>query len=123
SFKDPASALRTLEELGPEVQHADDASARKLSSGAVIWAGLVGRTLLTAGSRELLISTGGLALEAQRVPRDGQVMLSLYPQNLAKAQGVPLATLVQLAGAAMSAKLDAASEESAAKGGQPSKGK
>jgi hypothetical protein len=117
SFKDAALAQRTLEELGPEVQRLEGASARKLpSSGVPIWTGISGRTLLTAPSRDALLAAGAVAMEAQRAPRDGQAMFTVYPQNLARAQGVPLANLVEMAAAAMSARLEAAAPPPAAKG-------
>jgi hypothetical protein len=118
TFKDAALAQRTLEELGSETQRKGGASARRLPSGAEIWAGLSGSTLLTASTQDALIKAGGLAIEAQRAPRDGQVQFSVYPQNLARAQGVPLSTMVEMAAAAMNAKL-----EETAKAPKPAKGK
>ena len=120
SFTDAAAAKKTVDELGPETKKADGASVRKLASGTEIWTALTGRTLLTAGTRESLLAGGALALEAQQAPREGQVLLTLYPQNLAKPQGVPLANLVEMAANAMNAKLE---ETAKAKAAPPAKGK
>jgi hypothetical protein len=121
SFTDGAAAKKTVDELGPETKKADGASVRKLASGTEIWTALTGRTLLTAGTRESLLAGGALALEAQRAPREGQVLVTLYPQNLAKPQGVPLANLVEMAANAMNAKLEESAK--AAKAAPPPKGK
>jgi hypothetical protein len=120
SFKSAELARKTVEELVPADKRAGGTFAWQLTKDS--WIGLSDRTLLTADSQDALASLGALAIEAQRAPRDGQAMLTLFPQNLARAQGMPLATLVELAAAGMSAKLDEAVKP-AAKGGKPARGK
>jgi hypothetical protein len=117
TFKTVELARHTVEELVPAAKRTGGALGWQLTKDA--WIGLSGRALLTAGSYDGLVSMGALALEAQRAPRDGQVMFTVYPQNLARAQGMPLATLVEVAATAMSAKLD----ESAKAAAPPPKGK
>jgi hypothetical protein len=105
TFKDAGLARKTLEETGPETQRVEGASARKMSSGQEAWMGLSDRTLLAATTKDALLAAGALALEAQRMPRDGLVAVTLYPQNMAQAQGMSLAALVDLAVASMAADL------------------
>ena len=116
TFKDAGLARRTLEDLVPANQRTPGASVWHLGKDSFF--ALQGRTLLAGDSERSLVSLGALAMEGQRAPRDGQVAVTLYPPAAARSQGVPLATLVEMASAAMNAKL-----EEAAKAPRPDKGK
>lgn len=87
TFKDAASARRTLEDMGDAGPSHDGVFERHTSGGDVIWAAIKGRTLFISGSAEALLFAGGLAEATQATRFPGQVVLTAYPQNLVKASG------------------------------------
>jgi hypothetical protein len=87
TFKDAAGAKQTLDELGAAGAQRDGMFERKVPSGDSIWAATKARTLLVSNTPDALVLGGGLAEAAQVSPREGQVVLSVLPQALAKATG------------------------------------
>jgi hypothetical protein len=69
----------------------------------------------------VLLASGALALEAQKAPRAGEVAVTVYPQVLAAAKGMPLANMVEMAAAFMTSEMG--KPKAADKPGKDAKGK
>jgi hypothetical protein len=87
TFKDPAGARQTLDDLGKPGAQQTGMFERKVAGADSIWAATKGRTLFVSNSAEALSLGGGLAESAQISPKEGQLVLSALPQALAKASG------------------------------------
>jgi hypothetical protein len=91
TFQDAALARRGLDGLGKPGAARDGVVERKVPDGSSIWAATKGRTLFVSNSADALLLAGGLAEAAQVGPHpnlnDGQVLVSVLPQALAKASG------------------------------------
>ena len=91
TFKDAALARLGLDGLGKPGAERDGVFERKVPDGSSIWATTKGRTLFVANSADALLLAGELAAAAQSTPQpslsDGQILISLLPQALAKASG------------------------------------
>ncbi len=87
TFRDRASAKRTLDEMGALGQQRNGIVERVSGGGDKIWGGIKGRTLFVSGSAEALLFAGGLAEAAQVPPAKGQAILTVLPQSLAVASG------------------------------------
>jgi hypothetical protein len=111
TFKDAAGARRTLDELGAAGTQRDGIFERTVSGGDSIWAVTKGRNLLVSNAPDTLLLGGALAEAAQVSPREGQVVLSVLPQALARATGQSNDALV----ARMTSALDSAPPASGTK--------
>jgi hypothetical protein len=87
TFRDRASAKRTLDEMGAPGRQQSGLVERVSGGGDKIWGGIKGRTLFVSGSAEALLFAGGLAEAAQVPPAKGQAVLTVLPQALAAASG------------------------------------
>ena len=106
TFKDAAGAKQTMADLGSAGATRDAVVERKVPGGDSVWAATKGRTLFVSNSADTLLLGGGLAESAQIAPKDGQAVISILPQALAKASGQSAEKLV----ARMSAALGAAAQ-------------
>jgi hypothetical protein len=89
TFKDSVGAKRTLDEMGVADKQVDGVVLHRSAGGGQIWGGIKGRTLFVSGSAEALLFAGGLAEAAQVSPSRSQVVLTVLPQALAAASGLP----------------------------------
>lgn len=86
-FKSADLARSTLDELGKRGAERDGVLQLVISAADSVWAGIKGNTLFVSNSAEALLLAGGLAEAALTAPKDGQLVISILPQALAKASG------------------------------------
>jgi hypothetical protein len=87
TFRDAEKANRSFEGMGTLGVQQNGVSERRIPSGEKLWGGVKGRTLFISGSAKDLSFGCGLAEVAQVAPTDGQMVLTILPQSLAKASG------------------------------------
>jgi hypothetical protein len=81
-FKDAASAVRALDDIGPEVGRKGGGSLRRAADGKVVAAGLFDRTLFLSEKPESLSAAAAVAFdlaEASARGRYGAVTVEAYP--------------------------------------------
>lgn len=114
TFHAPSAAQQALRDLGAPGASRDGVVERKVASGDSVWATVVGKTLLVSNSDEALLLGGALAQQAQRAPKEGQLVLSVLPQALAKASGQSNEQIVARITGAMTAAAQSAGNKTAA---------
>lgn len=86
-FKSAELARKTLDELGKRGAEQDGVFQFVISEADSVWAAIKGHTLFVSNSADALLLAGGLAEAALATPKEGQLVVSLLPQALAKASG------------------------------------
>jgi hypothetical protein len=87
TFKSPDLARSTLDELGKRGAQRDGVFQFVISGADSVWAAVKGKTLFVSNSADALLLAGGLAEASLAAPKEGQLVVSLLPQALAKASG------------------------------------
>lgn len=86
-FKSADLARSSLSELGKRGAEHDGVVQLVISDTDSVWAGIKGATLFVSNSADALLLAGGLAEAALVSPKQGQLVVSVLPQALAKASG------------------------------------